>query len=65
MGSDGQHVGIIDHVDGAMMKLKRMDPASGGQHHLLPADLVTSVSADGKALLGIAAADAMKRWTAA
>ena len=65
VGSDGQHVGIIDHVDGAMMKLKRMDPASGGQHHLLPADLVTSVSADGKALLGIAAADAMKRWTAA
>ncbi len=65
VGSDGQHVGIIDHVDGATMKLKRMDPASGGQHHLLPADLVTSVSADGKALLGIAAADAMKRWTAA
>ncbi len=64
VGSDGQHVGIIDHVDGATMKLKRMDPASGGQHHLLPADLVTSVSADGKALLGIAAADAMKRWTA-
>ncbi len=65
VGSDGQHVGIIDHIDGATMKLKRMDPASGGQHHLLPADFVTSVSADGKALLGMTATEAMARWTAA
>ncbi len=65
VGSDGQHVGIIDHVEGAMMELKLMDPASGGQHHLLPADRVTSVSADGKALPGMTAAEAMARWTAA
>ena len=65
VGSDGQHVGIIDRVDGPMMKLKRLDPAAGGQHHLLAAELVKSVSADGKALLGITAADAMKRWQAA
>ncbi|WP_237481222.1 DUF2382 domain-containing protein [Lichenibacterium dinghuense] len=65
VGSDGQHVGIIDRLDGGMMKLKRMDPASGGQHHLLHADLVKSVSADGKALLSVAAAEAMRRWKAA
>ncbi len=45
------------------MKLKRMDPASGGEHHLLPADLVKSV--DGKAMLSIVAAEAMRRWKAA
>ena len=62
VGSDGVHVGVIDRVDGAMMKLKRMDPASGDQHHLLPTDLVKSV--DGKAMLSIAAAEAMRRWQA-
>ncbi len=65
VGSDGQHVGVVDHVDGATMKLKRMDPASGGQHHLLPVNLVKSVSADGKAMLSITAAEATRRWTAA
>ena len=63
VGSDGVHVGVVDHVDGGMMKLKRMDPASEGQHHLLPADLVTSVV--GKAMLSITAAEAMRRWTVA
>ncbi len=63
VGSDGVHVGIIDRVDSGMMKLKRMDPASSGQHHLLPVDLVKSV--DGKAMLGIAAAEAIRRWTKA
>ena len=63
VGSDGVHVGIIDRLDGAMMKLKRMDAAAGGQHHLLPTDLVKSV--DGKAMLSIVAAEAMRRWQAA
>ena len=65
VGSDGVHVGIVDRVEGAMMKLKRKDPASGGQHHLLPVNLVKSVSADGKAMLSIAAAEATRRRTAA
>ena len=63
VGSDGVHVGVVDRVDGAMMKLKRMDAAAGGQHHLLPTDLVKSV--DGKAMLSVAAAEAMRRWKAA
>ena len=63
VGSDGVHVGIVDHVDAGMMRLKRMDPASGGKHHLLPANLVKSV--EGKAMLSIAAAEAMRRWKAA
>ena len=63
VGSDGVHVGVVDRVDGAMMKLKRMDAAAGGQHHLLPTDLVKSV--DGKAMLSVAAEEAMRRWKAA
>ena len=63
VGSDGQHVGVIDHVDGSMLKLKKMDPASGGSHHLIPTDWVKSV--DSKIMLKTAAADAMSRWTAA
>ena len=63
VGSDGMHVGVVDRVDGAMMKLKRMDAAAGGQHHFLPTDLVESV--DGKAMLSVAAAEAMRRWKAA
>ena len=63
VGSDGVHVGVIDRIDGVMMKLKRMDAAAGGQHHLLPTDLVTSV--DGKAMLSVAGAEAMRRWKAA
>ncbi len=63
VGSDGVHVGIVDRVEGAMMKLKRRDAAADGQHHLLPTDLVRSV--DGKAMLSVAAAEAMRRWKAA
>ncbi len=63
VGSDGVHVGVIDRVEGTMMKLKRMDAAASGQHHLLPTDLVKSV--DGKAMLSVAAAEAMRRWKAA
>ena len=63
VGSDGVHVGVIDRIDGVMMKLKRMDAAAGGQHHLLPTDLVGSV--DGKAMLSVTAAEAMRRWKAA
>ena len=62
VGSDGIHVGVIDRVDGAVMKLKRLDPAAGDQHHTLSTDLVKSV--DKTAMLSITAADAMKRWTA-
>ena len=63
VGSDGVHVGVVDRVDGAMMKLKRIDAAAGGQHRLLPTDLVKSV--DGKAMLSVVAEEAMRRWKAA
>ena len=63
VGSDGQHVGVVDHVDGPTIKLKRMDPASGGSHHLIPTDWVQAV--DGKVMLKVTAAEAQSRWMAA
>ncbi|WP_237482788.1 DUF2382 domain-containing protein [Lichenibacterium dinghuense] len=62
VGSDGVHVGVIDRLDGTMMKLKRKDNVGGGQHHLLPADLVKS--AEDKVMLSVPGAEAMRRWKA-
>ena len=63
VGSDGRHVGVIDRVDGETIKLKKMDPAAGGQHHLIMVSSVSSVAA--KVMLKSTAADTMARWTAA
>ncbi len=62
VGSDGVHVGVIDRLDGTMMKLKRKDSMGGGQHHLLPVDLVKS--AEDKVMLSISSVEAMRRWKA-
>ncbi len=43
VGSDGQHVGTVDHVNGDQIKLTRTDPTAGGQHHVIPTSLVASV----------------------
>ncbi len=45
VGSDGQHVGTVDHVNGDQIKLTRTDPAAGGQHHVIPTSLIASVDA--------------------
>lgn len=63
VGSDGQHVGIVDHVDGPTIKLKKTDPGAGGQHHLIPMTWVQT--ADRKVALKVSAAEAKSRWTAA
>ena len=31
-GSDGQHIGTVDRVEGNRIKLTKSDQASGGQH---------------------------------
>lgn len=44
VGSDGQHVGTVDRVEGSRIKLTRSDDPDGtGQHHhYLPLDTVAS-----------------------
>jgi hypothetical protein len=44
VGSDGQHVGTVDGVEGGnQIKLTRSDPSAGGEHHFISADLVSEV----------------------
>jgi len=30
VGSDGKHIGTVDHVEGSRLKLTKSDPSSGG-----------------------------------
>jgi hypothetical protein len=57
VGSDGQHVGTVDHL---AIKLTKNDPAAHGQHHLLSLKTVASVK-DGKLVLNIPAAQAAQQ----
>ena len=46
VGSDGQHVGTVDKVEGDRIKLTKNDPQAQGQHHYIPLDAVASVEQD-------------------
>ncbi len=47
LGSDGKHIGTVDHLEGTdKIKLAKGDPQSGGQHHLIPVSLVARVDSD-------------------
>ena len=43
VGSDGQHVGTVDKVEGDRIKLTKNDPQAQGQHRYIPLDMVESV----------------------
>ena len=63
LGSDGGHVGTVDHVQGDQIKLTRKDPEAGGKHHLIPANWVERV--DAHLHLNVTADEAQQRWTEA
>jgi len=42
-GSDGEHVGKVDHVLGTDIELAKWDFGSGLKHHLIPLSWVESV----------------------
>lgn len=67
LGSDGGHVGSIDHFRDGQLKLKRQDPAAAdGQHHLLPAQWVSQVDAgSNRVMLNLSTAEATSKWTPA
>lgn len=62
LGSDGQHVGTVDHMDGSNIKLTKGD-AKDGKHHLIPSDWVDRV--DQRIHLTKSAHDAKTQWKAA
>lgn len=63
VGSDGEHVGMVDHMDGTnRIKLTRDDPG-GGEHHMIPLDLVEAID-DDRIVLRKPAAEVMREWQA-
>jgi hypothetical protein len=62
VGSDGRHVGTVDHIEGDKLKLTKSDPAAGGEHHYLAADQIDHVEQD-KVCLNVPAAQAMQTWS--
>ncbi len=57
VGSDGQHVGTVDHLDGSRIKLTKSDPAAGGEHHYVPVSAIQGVK-DGRVMLSVPAQQA-------
>jgi hypothetical protein len=60
VGSDGKHVGRVDHVSGAEIELAKMDLAGGFKHHLIPLSWVDWV--DDKVHLAMTEDDAKTNW---
>lgn len=46
VGSDGGHVGRVDHVVGEEIELTKMDLGSGFKHHMIPLSWVDHVDDD-------------------
>ena len=64
LGSDGQHVGTVDDLEGSSdIKLTKSDPKSGGQHHLIPLAWVDHV--DQNVHLNRSSTDVQTRWRTA
>ena len=61
VGSDGHHVGKVDHVIGDNIELAKMDFAAGFKHHVIPLSWATRVE-DKKVVLSLTADDAKSRW---
>ena len=45
VGSDGEHVGTVDKVEGDRIKLTKQD-SPNGQHNFISSDLIESIDGD-------------------
>ena len=64
LGSDGQHVGTVDHMEGSnQIKLAKKDPTAGGKHHFIPADWVDHI--DQHVHLNKSSKDVESEWKSA
>ncbi len=64
LGSDGQHVGTVDHLEGSSdIKIAKSDPNAGGQHQLIPLAWVDHV--DQHIHLNRSSKDVQQRWRTA
>ncbi|HMN52241.1 MAG TPA: DUF2171 domain-containing protein [Xanthobacteraceae bacterium] len=63
LGSDGEHLGTVDHLEGAdKIKLTKSD-AADGKHHLIPLSWVERV--DEHVHLNKSTQEAKQQWKAA
>ena len=60
VGSDGQHVGIVDHLQDGKLKLTKHDSNADGVHHFI--ELSTIASIDNFVTLNLSASDAIAGW---
>ncbi len=60
VGSDGKHVGRVDHIKGDSIELAKLDLATMGRHRLVPLSWVDFV--DDKVHLTLAHQEAERRW---
>ena len=61
VGSDGGHVGRVDHVLGDQIELAKLDLAGGFKHHMIPVSWVDRV--DEHVHLSITQEEAKTLWT--
>ncbi|MBE7156933.1 MAG: DUF2171 domain-containing protein [Rhodospirillales bacterium] len=61
VGSDGGHVGTVDHLDGQRIKLTRTDPEAQGVHHFIHVDSIEAVE-NGEVRLNRTTAQAKDEW---
>ena len=61
VGSDGGHVGRVDHVVGQEIELAKLDLGAGLKHHLIPLTWVDDVI-DDKVRLNITKEAAKAAW---
>ena len=60
VGSDGQHIGTVDHVRGDRIKLTKTDQDARGHHHSIPSSWIQSV--DDKITISKTAEQAKAHW---
>lgn len=63
VGSDGRHVGRVDHVKGGQIELAKLDLTTMGRHRLVPLSWVDFV--DEKVHLNLPHEEAERRWMSA
>lgn len=62
LGSDHQHVGTVDHLDGQdKIKLAKNDQSSDGQHHYIPTQWVQQIQGN-QVVLNKTAEQVFQQW---
>jgi hypothetical protein len=62
VGSDGKHVGRVDHMEGDGIDLAKFEFGAGLAHHHVPLSWVDHIERD-RVFLNLTQTEANKRWT--